>query len=428
MKHFWTPLMCVCVCLGAASASAHPSVQVRPDGATVLKLNTAPGEDGRVAMALVVDVGAAQDPDDKHGLAMMTAHGALVGSATADLPLDAALKSLGASIAVEVGMFSTAFVVTAPKEKMADVLPLVAAQISNPFWHGLDVDDVRQKVTAIEQDLPAGTRESQLDQLLFPSVNRGRTPAGTEATRASVSIEDIQEFFATHYQSAAMTWLLATDLPVAEEVRLIEGAIAFPPVPTERRRQEKAPANVPSEAALTGPKPAGTIVQKVPSSMSTSTCRGLALALEVAARPKKSKKTAPETDVTARCRRWRGEHLLIFRMEAEENGSSDIVSRMGRVLKTVAGKPVARDRSRTYRDEARKRRAGGRRSPLAAIRFARSALDGDGRSVDTIWTEWSQAVTPAKKLRRSSRTLLKRGQRATVDVTMSMKTNRSRNR
>lgn len=430
-RGFLSPLILVTVWAFASPFASAADVATLPDGSTLIGLSAPDASDAPHSVALVVAVGAANDPEGKEGLAFLTAHVATEGTALDDRKLEDSLAELGGTLDIRVGMFTTAFVVTAPPSALKDAFHQMVTSLSNPFLHDVGLGHARAKAARLEDEKPMGTVDAQIDQLIFPSLNRGRTPTGRAKSRSQIDGDDVKEFFAKHYVTGAMTWVSATAMPLEEQRKALEQRLAFPPIPRSPPPQERARPNIPSAVDLEGDRPEATLVMRLSDKVTTSDCRSTAVALEVAARPRFS--TAPKKDqegatVRADCRLTRGEHLLVFRVRANKNGSSDVVARMKDVIRTVAGRPIQRKHRAAYRQQALARSLDGAASPLEAVGQIVTLLEHDERPAAVVVRAYQMPLSNSSKIRRVARQLRDAKRRAVIDVSMGMRRNRSRNR
>lgn len=414
-------------------SAAAISVSSLSDGATLIALPVHGPESGAEqieTVALVVATGAAHDPDGKEGLAFLTAHAATNGTAIDDRNLAEALRETKGTLEIRVGMFTTAFIVSAPASGLKNALTTMAKHISNPYLHGVDLGRARAVAARLEEGAPAGPVDAQIDQLLFPSVNRGRLPTGRGPSRSAIDGDDVQAFFAKHYVSGAMTWVSATTLAPKEQEDVLEGALAFPPIAQPPPVQERARPNVPSEVELVGERPEATMIYRLSDQVTTSGCRTAALALEVTAQDVFGfgHDGDERGSVHASCRLTRGEHLLVFRVQAPQNGSSDVVPRMKEVLRTVAGRPVQRKHRAAFRRLAARRSLAGNRTPSEAVAFVTALLEHDERRPASVIRAYQQPLVRGAKVRKVTKRLLDAKKRAVIDVSMGMRRNRARNR
>ncbi|MFO0907742.1 MAG: insulinase family protein [Isosphaeraceae bacterium] len=159
-----------------------------------------------LAVRLVVQVGSTQDPPGKEGLAALTgmllAHGGIRG-ATHEQILER-LYPLAASIQVECGKESTAFLATMHRDNFDRLIPTLAAILVMPRLDPEDFKRIRNDVLA---RLDALRTENEVDQLaseilearIFQGHPYGHSVLGNRASIEAITLDDVTRFFREHY-------------------------------------------------------------------------------------------------------------------------------------------------------------------------------------------------------------------------------------
>lgn len=193
-----------------------------------------------VDVSLVVRSGAAADPAGKFGLAHFTAamldEGAGKYSA---LELADAIEFLGASLTTAAS-FDASFVrLHTMTSKLDQALPLLADVALRPTFPETELDRLRQeRLTTLLQarDNPTAIAAYGFSRLLYGAEHRYGSPViGTEAVNKAISRDDIQTFYAAHYQPANAAIVAVGDVTPASIVPKLEAAFGAwksgPPAP-----------------------------------------------------------------------------------------------------------------------------------------------------------------------------------------------------
>lgn len=204
----------------------------------------------RVAVALLVGAGGAQDPQGKEGLAHFVEHLAFrsrpAGRLSAMDELDyAGVGSAGSSQPnAQTGFESTIYLGLAPASRLAQVLPLAASLVTRPL-QGVDdatVDVEREVLRAERYDVDPHAGGAALDAVFQSVLPRGfpgsRPVAGTDPSLRAVTRADLEAFVDEHYRPDNTIVVLIGDLsPRAAEAYVraafpanwVNAAAAVPP-------------------------------------------------------------------------------------------------------------------------------------------------------------------------------------------------------
>jgi len=190
----------------------------------------------RVAVALLVGAGAAQDPQGKEGLAHFVEHLAFRSRPTGRLSawdeLDyAGLASAGSSQAnAETGFEATTYLGIAPASRAAQVLPLAARLVTQPLA-GLDdaaigVERAVLRSERYDTDPHAGGEAlAAVFQSILPRGFPGSRPiGGTDASLEAVTRADLEAFVEAHYQPDNTIVVVIGDLTPQTAEALVRAA------------------------------------------------------------------------------------------------------------------------------------------------------------------------------------------------------------
>jgi predicted Zn-dependent peptidase len=214
---------------GPARPYAFPEIRrVTTGGGTVVAAHL-PGQLLASAM-LLLDAGAAREPDGREGTATVLAKSLEEGTRTRDSAAYAlALEGLGAELSPSVDWDAFRVNVSAPVPLLLDAVRLAAEAARTPRLDPADVNRVRDdEVTALRMDWaqPGPRADAALRADLFGAADRyGRPLHGDPASVAAVTVDDVLAF---HQQ-----WLLrpgvllvAGDLDTLDLAALGEAAFA----------------------------------------------------------------------------------------------------------------------------------------------------------------------------------------------------------
>jgi predicted Zn-dependent peptidase len=234
-----------------------PVVYKRPTGVTVwlLERHSLP----IVSMSLVVPAGSSQDPDDKGGLAYMTAQMLEEGAGTRGaIELSREVDRLGASLETGATTDYGYVQLTVLKKNLdpaaaifADVL--TKPQLSAVEWkrvHDLWTNDLKQR-----QSEPAAVAGVTVSRNAYPAAHPYAHPTdGTLPSAAKVTLDDIKKFYRTQWRADRATLVIVGDITRAEVDQMLDKAIGgwMPPKtppPPEEPKGTAVPPNVKADAA-----------------------------------------------------------------------------------------------------------------------------------------------------------------------------------
>jgi predicted Zn-dependent peptidase len=180
------------------------------------------------AALLLLSNGAAQDPDERPGLAALTADMLDEGSGDRSaLDLEAEFARLGAQFDTEIGPDATLLSVLTLTRRRDEVLALVADVVRRPRLAEEDfvrVRDLRLNRLLQLRDLPAAVADRTLTGILYPGHPYGHLPIGTAASLRASTIDEVRAFHARTWKPWRMTLIMAGDLSHAEQRATAERA------------------------------------------------------------------------------------------------------------------------------------------------------------------------------------------------------------
>ncbi len=162
--------------------------------------------DPTISFRLWFRVGSQQDPAGKEGLAALTA-AMLTEASTEQDPYERILERLypmaasyGSSTNVEMTVVSG----RVHRDNLNDYYPLLVQAVLSPAFKQTDLDRLKSDVlNYLENTLRYASDEelgkAVLYQEIFAGTPYGHLPAGTVAAVKSITLDDIRDFYRTHY-------------------------------------------------------------------------------------------------------------------------------------------------------------------------------------------------------------------------------------
>jgi len=230
------------IAAGSARALPGPGVAMRDLGFKTGKLDLPSGmrivieEDHSqplVAFVAVVDVGSAQDPPGKEGLAHLVEHLTFRARPDGKVQRSNLLDFAGAA---GWNAFTshdlTTYVVVAPKEALKSILALEGGRLLRPLA-GLDLKTfevergvVQNELSQTDEQGRVSAVEQRLYAALYPEGHPyHRSIAGTEASVATLTLGDAEAFVEQYYQPRNMTLYIAGDVDIASIGKIFDASL-----------------------------------------------------------------------------------------------------------------------------------------------------------------------------------------------------------
>lgn len=202
----------LCLLAGASLAAAAPGSPAPSSGPVLLPSADSP----LVAIRLVFRTGSQDDPAGKEGLADLTAEimaGGATQSRTYPQIIDA-LYPIAGDISVEVGKEMTTFLGTIHRDNVAKYADLLEDVVLHPKFadddfrrHRRDAIDEISKSLRGNDDEELG--KETLNVMLYGGTPYGHPQAGTVAGLNAITLDDVKEFYRTHFTRDRLTVGLA---------------------------------------------------------------------------------------------------------------------------------------------------------------------------------------------------------------------------
>lgn len=170
-----------------------------------------------VQVNLQVKTGSAMDPEDKGGLASLTAAMLDEGAGTRTaLELADAIDFLGARITTGAGSHTSVVALHTPVSKLGEALLLMADIAVRPTFPDDELDRLRkERLTSLLQwhDQPSTIASVAFSQRLFGSRHPYGSPSiGTERSLRSMRVADLKRFHETYFNPNNATLIVVGDV------------------------------------------------------------------------------------------------------------------------------------------------------------------------------------------------------------------------
>jgi zinc protease len=177
-----------------------------------------------VSFMLLLRRGAAADPPGKDGLAAVTADMLDEGSGELSaIEIHQALSRIGAQFDTDIGSDATVASVTVLSRFAQRALELLSDIVVRPALRESDFARVRQlrlhRLTQL-RDMPSAMADRAFLKLLYGPHPYGHSPIGSEASLASMTVDDVRGFHARAILPAPATLIAVGDCDHAAIARL----------------------------------------------------------------------------------------------------------------------------------------------------------------------------------------------------------------
>lgn len=335
-----------------AKKSAPEIVVDELDDGTDLVVAMMPSE--RLSMRLVIRSGGDDDPPGKAGLAHLLEH--LIFHGTYDEGEGAMFERVwaaGGDLNAYTSSNWTTYVLDTHSYAFESLAPAFLTMVTSPALPFSSFDRERGVVGAEAYGRPdERSLMFAFDQQAYPSANGGLTVIGTDKSRASITIEDIEQWYATHYVPENAVLVVAGDVTV-EQVRRVAGkGLRWPPKLAPPPREVEETPNAPSEAKARSWLTV-TIHGRLVDGAAPGACAAAAGLLELRARKRIVGDEAMVADVGAVCHRQRGHDFLLLYVATSSPESSQVPDWLREIVKgAVQSGPTANEKALV---EARRR-------------------------------------------------------------------------
>ncbi len=322
------------------------------DDGTDLVVAMMPSE--RLSMRLVIRSGGDDDPPGKAGLAHLLEH--LIFHGTYEDGEGAMFERVWAA-GGDLNAFTssnwTSYALDTHSYAFDSLAPSFLTMVTSPALPFSSFDRERGVVGAEQYGRPdERSMMFAFDQQAYPSANGGLTVIGTEKSRASITIEEIEQWYATHYVPENAVLVVAGDVTVEQVKRVASKGLRWPPKLAGPQREVVETPNVPSEAKARSWLTV-TIHGRLVDGAAPGACEAAAGLLELRARKRIVGDEAMAADVGTMCHRQRGHDFLLLYVATSSPESSQIPDWLKEIVKaSVKQGPSASEKALV---EARRR-------------------------------------------------------------------------
>jgi predicted Zn-dependent peptidase len=181
-----------------------------------------------VSFLALLPVGSAADPDDRPGVAAVTADLLDEGAGDLDaLQLHEAIGRIGAQFDTEIGADATALSLTVLEQFAGRAAALLADMVIRPRLEQRDFDRVRElRLNRLIQlrDMPTTLADRAFTEMLYRSHPYGHLAIGTEASLGAMTLAEVASFHARAYSPARATIVATGDASHERLAALAESA------------------------------------------------------------------------------------------------------------------------------------------------------------------------------------------------------------
>ena len=218
-----------------------------------------------LSILLLLPAGSAADPQDRPGLAAMTADMLDEGSgARSALEIEDAFARMGANLATEIGPDATTLSLTTMSRHAGRALDLLADCVARPRLDAADVArvrDLRASRVAQQRDMPSMLADRAFARLVYGEHPYGHLSAGTERALRAIGVDEVAAFHRQAFVPAGATLIVVGDLDHENLAGLAAGSFGnwgqAPSLPPEAHQDE--PLACPGD-----PQPPGVRLAVVP--------------------------------------------------------------------------------------------------------------------------------------------------------------------
>ncbi|MGF1764545.1 M16 family metallopeptidase [Aliivibrio kagoshimensis] len=220
------------------SIMPQPSQPVEPVAPTLYRttlkngikvLGTVASETPTIELNIVLPAGNRYVPIGKEGLADLTA--ALMQEDTrvrSVEEIEKALGTLGSSISVDTGLYSTTISIASLTKNIDATLAIAEEMLFKPAMNAADFDRLKkQSIEGLvyEQQKPAWLASQATRQVLFSGSSFARSSDGTMASLQGITLEDVKQFYQQHYSPEGSYVVAVGDIalsPLKEKLAFLQ--------------------------------------------------------------------------------------------------------------------------------------------------------------------------------------------------------------
>lgn len=179
-----------------------------------------------VQVEVLVKAGSVYDPEDKAGLAFLTAALLDEGTSTrSSIQIAEEIDFIGASLSASADTDDTSVSLKVLKKDIKLGFDLLSDILTHPVFPADDVERIRQQVLGgliADKDEPGIVAEKAFDRLLFGAHPYHRPVEGMEETVPKIQRQDIVNFHSTYYRPNNTIMAIVGDLTQEEVEALVK--------------------------------------------------------------------------------------------------------------------------------------------------------------------------------------------------------------
>jgi zinc protease len=195
-----------------------------------------PGSSDLVDVAFLFNVGAARDPEEKKGLAMLTAMMVADGGSAFHSISDIsdAMYPMAADLSSQVGKEMTRFSGSVHRDNLQQWYDIASEQLLNPGWRESDFSRIKQQLlTVIRNELRGNNDEEFGKEALYEFIYGDEHPYGSLSYGhvqdvETLTLDDVKLFYAKHYTPQNLALGLAGGYDNAFREQVVADLAALP--------------------------------------------------------------------------------------------------------------------------------------------------------------------------------------------------------
>lgn len=180
-----------------------------------------------VQMNMVLQSGAALDPEIKSGIANLTAQ--MIDEGTTKrttLQIADDIDFIGANLFINSSYDATFAGLLTLKEHLSAAVEIYSDVLLNPTFPESEWDRVKKThLTSLlqQKDQPGSVADKVFGLVTFTDAHPyGRPSTGTEATVSTITVDDLKKFYETHYRPNNATLIIVGDITLKGATPIIE--------------------------------------------------------------------------------------------------------------------------------------------------------------------------------------------------------------
>lgn len=193
-----------------------------------------------VTVLAIVDAGAVAEPQEKAGVARLTAQALNEGTPKHDgEALTDYLEQLGTSIGGSADWDSASLAMTVLKDNLDNAFARFVEVLTTPTFPAAAIERLKgeriAEILQVESE-PRELADERFDEYVYAQNSRFRLPlGGNRASITSVTREDVAAFHAARYRPGATTIIITGDIDADVAERMVSGALGAWTGDTPRR-------------------------------------------------------------------------------------------------------------------------------------------------------------------------------------------------